>query len=497
MTPRGRLLVLWNQTEEDVYERWRAEGPRELPWSPGRVVPDVGTVREEMDAFIKALTEAEYDVHLVNVEDDLERVIGAIRLYRPDAVFNLVEYFSDDAIQETYIAGLYEMLGVSYTGNRPVTLATCQNKYRTKLILEAADLPTSPFVLIEREPIPILDPDEIPFPVIVKPALEDASGGIEAASVCHTQEQMESRIRYVFKEFEMPSLVESYIEGREIHAAVIGNKPPQVLPLFEMEFDDSEFNPEDEWRPQIISFRAKWDPHSKDFYSMDAVCPARELEPETEDEIRQVALGAFKALGCRDYARVDMRVDEDGDIYILEVNPNPDLVDETAYVMCATASGRTYSQTLAEIASFAVARSKPNDRPDDPSKAGLPSDQLLKEWHLAKRERPAQVVASESVVPTGGDDLGDDAMGDDSKGHVRSQPERLPESGSSSTSTYPDEPTEPDWQGPFGRPPDIPSPTLSTADSQVASAPNEPPSRSTSGSEVEVSGGGPTDGNED
>ena len=146
MADRGRILVLWNQTEEDVYEKWREEGPRALDWNPERMAPDVGTVAEEMDAMMRALRAGGFDARLVNIEDDLERVIGSIWLHRPDAVFNLVEFFNDEASQEAYIAGLYELLGVSYTGNRPMTLATCQNKYRTKLILEAAGLPTSPFL---------------------------------------------------------------------------------------------------------------------------------------------------------------------------------------------------------------------------------------------------------------------------------------------------------------------------------------------------------------
>lgn len=385
MADRGRILVLWNQTEEDVYEKWREEGPKALDWNPERMAPDVGTVAEEMESMMRALRQGGFDAHLVNVEDDLERVIGSIWLHRPDAVFNLVEFFNDEAAQEAYIAGLYELLGVSYTGNRPFTLATCQNKYRTKLILEAAGLPTAAFFLVAREPVP--DDHGLDFPLIVKPALEDASGGIEMDSVVHNQDELEERVRRVLKEFEMAALVEEYIEGREIHAALIGNDPPEVLPLFEMEFDDSEFNPDGEWRPQIISFRAKWDPHSKDFYSMDAVCPAQDLDPEVEDYIRDVAIGAFKAMGIRDYCRIDMRVDEDaGEVYILEVNPNPDLVDGTAYIQCGTASGRTFSQTLCEICDMAVARAR-KAREHDAAGGHLPTDELLKE-HLIKRRGP-------------------------------------------------------------------------------------------------------------
>jgi D-alanine-D-alanine ligase len=398
MSSRGRLLVLWNQVEEDVYEKWRVEGPRSLEWDPNRTVPDVGTVAEEMAAFLNALRAARFEVEVVNVEDSLERVIGAVRLYRPDAVFNLIEFFNDDQVQEAYIAGLFELLGVPYTGSPAIALATCQNKYRTKLLLDAADLPTSPFFICKRLPVP--DEHDLQFPLIVKPAYEDASGGISHDSVVHDQANLELQVARVIKEFEMPALVEEYIDGREIHVALLGNNPPEVLPLFEMEFDDSEFNPTDEWRPQMITFKAKWDPHSKDFYSMDAVVPAQDLEPETEEYIREIAAEAFRVVGVRDYCRIDMRVDwDDAEPYILEVNPNPDLVDGAAYMMCATASGRSYAETLGQIADLAIARGR---RRVDLA-AELPSDDLLREFVKSKtggdekaggNDRPADEAAA-------------------------------------------------------------------------------------------------------
>ena len=379
MSTRGRLLVLWNQIEEDVYERWREEGPRPLDWSPDQVASDVGTVQEEMDALVGALREARFQVDIVNIQDDLDRMMSAIRFHRPDAVFNLVEFFRDDPIQEAYVAGLFEMMGVAYTGNRPITLATCQNKYRTKLLLEAAGLPTAEFFLATKVPVPV--DHGLEFPLIVKPAFEDASGGIEPASVVQDQEALAVRVAHVLTEFEMPALVEEYIEGREIHCAILGNHPPEVLPLFEMEFEEPDDDSDEEWKPQIISFRAKWDPHSREFYQMDAVVPPRDLDPLVEGYIREVAVGAFKAVRGRDYARVDMRVDHDGQPFILEINPNPDLVDGAAFAMCARAGGRTYAETLGAVADLAVARSRALKRAAD---AHVASDQLLRE-HLEKR----------------------------------------------------------------------------------------------------------------
>ena len=376
-----RILVLWNQPEEDVYERLREEGPQPLPWDPGQVTPDVGTVAEEMAALVAGLRAGGFEVASENIEDDLDRLVGAIRTHRPDAIFNLVEYFQDESVQETYIAGLYELLGVQYTGNRPLALATCQNKVRTKILLEAEGLPTPDYLMIKKLPVPRDHP--LVFPLIVKPALEDASGGIEPESVVIDQETLEDRVGWVLTEFDMPALVEEYIEGREIHAAIIGNDPPVCLPLFEMEFENGG-NPEQQhWHPRIISFRAKWDPRSEEFYSMDARCPAVGLAPEVEADIRRIALRAYEAMGCRDYARVDLRVDDDGDVWILEVNPNPDLIEGAAFIQCAEASGRGYSQTLCEIARMALERKRRAE--SRKPHVALPTDLLLREWTLRKQ----------------------------------------------------------------------------------------------------------------
>lgn len=407
------VLVLWNQTDEDVYEKFREQGPVPLAWNPDEKVSEVGTVQEELDQLVEAIRANGYRVNLVNVKDDLDKLFAAITLHEPDVIFNLVEYLYDDESQEANVAGLYELLELQYTGCRPRVLATCQSKVLTKVLLEDAGLPTAAyFVAKPGKPIPDLTAAayDLEYPLIVKPASEDASGGIEPESVVLDHDSLTRRCEYIFKEFEQPALVEEYIEGREIHAAILGNfvqgkrnpppykeewkvapEQPEVLPLFEMEFDDSEFNPDEEWRPEIISFKAKWDPHSPQFYTMDAVCPPHDLDPDLEDRIRKVALAAYQMLGCRDYARVDMRVDEEnGELYILEVNPNPDLADGSAFVMCSDASGRTYAQLLGEIVRMALRRGKKEDKPK------VISDHLLREY--TAKQSAAESSADEAGV---------------------------------------------------------------------------------------------------
>lgn len=356
-----RVLVLWNQTGDDIYEQWKREAPS-VPWDPEERIQDLGTVQEEMDALLAGLRDAGYTVQCVNAADDLHRVMSAIHLFQPHVVFNLVEYFHEDEGLEASVAALYELLGVEYTGNRPGTLVTCQNKVRTKMLLAGSGLPTAPFMVVHTTDVPRPEDRGLRYPLIVKPALEDASGGIEASSVVQTYEQLVDRVRHVVEYFEQPALVEHYIDGREIHAAVLGTDDPRVLPLFEMAFDDSDFREEgdDAWRPQIISYSAKWDPTAEAFYSMEAVCPA-EVEPALAERIRRIAVEAFRVMECRDYARIDMRVDAEGNPYILEVNPNPDLAVDGAFETCARAGGFSYPQLLGAIVESALSRV-----PDEP-----------------------------------------------------------------------------------------------------------------------------------
>ena len=376
-----RILILWNQTEEDVYEHWRAEGPKPLDWDPSRTAPDVGTVAEELDAIVQAIrVGGGHDVAVVNIKDDFFALLRAITQFKPDAIVNLVEFFGDDLAHEAHIAGIYELLRVPYTGSRPSVLANCLRKHRTKALLAQAGLPTAPYVVVMgRHGDVTVDEDHgLSFPVIVKPALEDASGGIEHASVVHDQAALDERVAYVLREHDMPVLIEEYIDGREIHCALLGNDPAEPLPLFEMTFDDN-VGADGKALPKIVTFRAKWDPYSRDFYAVDGVCPAPDLEPEVVKNIQDVALRAGQILGVRDYARIDMRLDtQTGEPFILEVNPNPDLAEHGAFMQCAIASGRTFVQTVNQIVDMALARAEPGG----PS-AGA-TDQLLAEF-LAKR----------------------------------------------------------------------------------------------------------------
>ncbi len=356
----GRILVLWNQVEDDVYEHLKADGPAVLPWGGGQLAETMATASEELELIRGALCGGGHSVEIVNIGDDVGRLVGAIAEHRPEAILNLVEFFGDDVAHEQHVPAIYELLGVAYTGARPATLELCQRKHRAKSILRAAGLPTAPSFVVTGMPGEERAPRHhgLRYPMIVKPALEDASGGIDHQSVVHDRAALDAKLAAVLASYGGPVLVEEYIDGREIHCAILGGDPPEALPLFEMEFlghCDEHGQP----LPRIITYRAKWDPMSRDHYSMQGRCPAEGLEPEVVAHVQDVALRAYRALEGRDYARVDMRLDvRTGEPMILEMNPNPDLSDVCAFAQCAAASGRSYAQVLNEIVGFALARGR-------------------------------------------------------------------------------------------------------------------------------------------
>ncbi|MGE5187236.1 MAG: D-alanine--D-alanine ligase family protein [Acidobacteriota bacterium] len=380
---RARVLILWNQVDDDVVDLWRRDGRRTPDWDPTKIVEPWDTVAEEIELIEESVREGGHDVKAINIEDNFANLMTALDRERPDVIVNLVEFFHDDLEHEMHVPALYELLGISYTGNRPLALALCQKKPHAKALLQAAGLPVPRGIVVEKGKAPAVLP--IKYPLIVKPAYDDASGGIDAGSVVRDRKALDARVNLVVGEHKMPALIEEFIEGREIHCAILGNDPPEPLPLFEMKFKEGGVDNEGRALPGIITYRAKWDPYSKDYYAMESKCPVDDLEPEVVKHVQDVAVRAYKALGCRDYARVDMRLeDKTGEPYILEVNPNPDLADGCAFAQCVRASGRTYGQAIQQIVGFALDRARTR-RKNEP----FPSEQLLREY-LAKRNRQAR-----------------------------------------------------------------------------------------------------------
>lgn len=303
----------------------------------------------EFEAMAKALRKYNYEVYTLNIMDNLSVFTKDYEKNKPDVVFNLVELYKDQPRLEMSFTGIMELLNVTYTGAPPLALGTCQNKTLTKRILSSMGIRTPRYKIIKT-----MDRSfrlGLHYPLIVKPALEDASVGIDNDSIVYNVDTLKKRVEYVFNSFNQPALVEEFITGRELNVAVFGDKNPIVLPISEIDFSKMPEN-----LHPIVSFQAKWDPMHVAYHKTIPICPAV-LPDKIRDEAEKMALNCFKSVGCRDYARVDMRLSKaDNKLYVLEVNPNPDLTEDAGFMRSANNAGYSYKKTLKMIVDFAYER---------------------------------------------------------------------------------------------------------------------------------------------
>ncbi|MGE5247562.1 MAG: D-alanine--D-alanine ligase family protein [Verrucomicrobiota bacterium] len=309
--------------------------------------------REDMDLAVNARTVAEtlrsagYDAWPHAFGKDVGDLVAALRRTAPDAVFNLSECPFLSPEKELHAVALLELLRIPYTGNGPLALGICNSKSLTKQILSANGIPTPPFRLYTAEPAE--DPP-IPYPLVVKPANEDGSAGITEDSVVRNLEELRRQVAWLKGAFRQNALVEEFVGGREFNVAVLGNGTPEdpyrSLPPAELVYR----NPE--WR--LCTYHSKWDVTHPSYREIAPVCPA-EAPPELLDRLSRLALECAAIFRLSGYARVDFRADSRGELFVLEVNPNPDLSPDAGMVRAARVSGIAYPDLLREIVRLGVA----------------------------------------------------------------------------------------------------------------------------------------------
>lgn len=364
-TPKKRktsVVVLYNHVGEDHYERLKHVDLSKLDFKPEYPI-NVSTITEEYEDIVKALRRAGYRARAVNLNNDLKRLERILRRSRPDVIFNLVEFFHDDAELETAVAAVFDLYRIPYTGSPPFALGLCLRKGVTKRVLQDHGVPTPRFKILYEPKVP--KRLGLKYPLIVKPAWEDASAGLGKDSVIRDPDNLQQlidQVKRVYTEYG-PVLVEEFIEGRELHVSVWGNDDPEVLPP--VEFDFSKLPPD---YPPIISYAMKWNPLEEVYHQVDTICPAP-LDEKVLSRIETVVVRAYEATECCDYARLDIRL-KDGKPYVLEVNPNPDLTEGVSFMDSAEKAGYTFSEALAHIAEFALER-KPEPKPAHPTHAEM------------------------------------------------------------------------------------------------------------------------------
>jgi D-alanine-D-alanine ligase len=299
------------------------------------------------------LRQAGFLVTLLGVGADPQALLTGLRRERPDVVFNLFEGLATNGQTEAAVAGLLEWLEVPFTGSPAQALSLAYDKYRTKQLLQGAGLPTPAFFVVDRPPCP---PCPLAWPVIVKPAHLDASVGIEQASVVTSHDQLNRRVAHVLQRYGPPALVEQFIRGREFHITVVeeagedpGVRRAKVLPLAEIEFRDEGAG---SW--PIYSYDAKWRINGREYQATPLHAPVS-VAPDLMDRITRIAEQAYHLVGCRDYARIDVRMTAAGELHILEVNPNP-FINSKSLTNGLLAVGRSQVQFLVDMVRAALAR---------------------------------------------------------------------------------------------------------------------------------------------
>lgn len=309
-------------------------------------------VLDEMKSIERALKPLDYNLKIVPVALDINKLINELRENAPDIIFNLCESVDGDPTQEMNIAGLFELMKIPYTGSRAFTLGLALNKPLVKSILSYNGIPTAKYFVANTSTG--YHKNGHLFPMIVKPSREDASIGITNESIVTNDAELKRRIEYVLDEHKQPALVEEFIDGREINVSVVGNDELITFPISEIDFSRL---PDD--LPKIISYNSKWMYKTIEFAGTKAVCPAENLSARDINIIQETAKKVYRLLGASDYARVDMRF-KNGIPYVLELNPNPDIAsdvpEDTGFTRSAKAHGWEYTYLIQQIIEFALNR---------------------------------------------------------------------------------------------------------------------------------------------
>jgi D-alanine-D-alanine ligase len=268
-----------------------------------------------------------------------------------DLVFNLTESYAGDDTKEMNVAAYLDLIGVPYTGGGPHAHFLAQDKATAKKMFAFHGIRTPYFATAYRGNID--HAHDVKFPLIVKPQLEDGSIGIDAEAVVSSVKELMERVEYVQNEFDSPALIEEYIEGREIYAAILGSyERTEVLPLVELDLSQLP-----KGTPRIASRDVKFETDSR-AYKLTKSAIAEDLDEETTKKLSETAVAAYRAVKLRDYGRIDMRLTPEGEVYVIEANPNPWLSSKHEFAMAAKKSGRSYTELIKAIVDLALERTR-------------------------------------------------------------------------------------------------------------------------------------------
>ena len=338
MADKLKVAVLYDVWEEDASAPDAAEagGKRK--------------VKEDREEIFDALGKLGHEPVYYVLDGRVQSLHGLAKC-GADLVFNLTESYAGDDTKEMNVSAYLDLLGLPYTGAGPHAHFLAQDKATAKKMFAFHGIRTPYFATSYRGNIE--HAHDVKFPLIVKPQLEDGSIGIDAEAVVTGVKELMERVEYVQNEFDSPALIEEYIEGREIYAAILGSyERTEVLPLVELDLSRLP-----EGTPKIASRDVKFDRDSR-AYKLTKSKIAEDLEENTRQKLADTAIAAYRAVKLRDYGRIDMRLTSDGEVYVIEANPNPWLSSKHEFAMAAKKSGRSYTELIGEIVTLALERNR-------------------------------------------------------------------------------------------------------------------------------------------
>src|ERR687890_2534587 len=289
-------------------------------------------------------------VSVLGAHGDVKRLTAGLSRRRPELVFNLMEMFGDNVFGDIPVTGLLDLLGLRYTGSGPGELYLSQDKGLTKKLLAFEDILYPRFAVFSRQQA-FETGGNLRMPLFVKPLRSDSSIGIGGKSLVHDAGALMERVAAIHKELEDAALAEEFIDGREFYVGVIGNSQPKALPPVEIDFTGFP-----EGAPKVLDSKAKWDERSKEFKGTKSILAT--LPDELRARLQKVAVDAYRALRVKDYGRVDLRLTDTGEIYVLEVNASCYLEKSSEFAMAASASGLDYPRLIEKIINLTLERYK-------------------------------------------------------------------------------------------------------------------------------------------
>ena len=287
---------------------------------------------------IETLREIGHEVRVLGINDNLGGIRPTVGLFKPHIVFNLMEAFAGVTTFDQNVVSYLELLGLPYTGCNPRGLILARDKALSKKLLAYHRIRVPEFTVV-RSGRKVALPKRLAFPLIVKSLFFEASTGISQASVVENHDQLARRVTFIHEKLGTAAIVEQFIDGRELYVGVIGNERLDVLPPWEMSFAQM---PDNRWK--IATERVKWSTQYQKKHGI--MTDQARLDPPTIERMQRIAKRAYRALDLSGYARVDIRMDDEGHSYVLEANPNPNMAYGEDFSESAEAQGISYERLL-------------------------------------------------------------------------------------------------------------------------------------------------------